>query len=218
MKKTFLILATLLLTVSLFAQKDTITNPYHFTINIGYGFMPQKDHDNLFANLASDETHSKKVRSGVSYEFDYDYNFHKNYACGVEFSMFNAFDSYMPTDSAKSSYSDDRYVFYVGPTFLYHTDLIKEHYTLFARATMGWMGFRNSMRNNKSVTYKRNCFGYGITAGVDYMINDYLSVVGGISYLGGTCGKMKDNDSTYTLDKKENLSRFNISLGVKVKL
>jgi hypothetical protein len=32
MKKTFLILATLLLTVSLFAQKDTITNPYHFTI------------------------------------------------------------------------------------------------------------------------------------------------------------------------------------------
>lgn len=220
MKKTLLLITFTMLTFGLFAQKDSsIVNPHHFSMKIGYGFMPNTSHNDIFVNLNANNDHNNKVRNGINYEFNYDYNFNKNYAWGLNFSMFNAFDSYMPTDSAKSSFSDDRYVFYAGPTFLIHSNLIDNHYTLYARATAGYMGFRNSMRYSGSKTLKGSCLGYGVNGGIDYIINDYISFVGEVSYLGGVCKKVKDNDKTYDLDNtKENLSRFNFSVGVKIKL
>ncbi|MBQ9312548.1 MAG: outer membrane beta-barrel protein [Bacteroidales bacterium] len=214
MKKTLLIVALCVATLFVKAQ-----NQHHFSMSIGYGYM-LSDIENTtpFANYAN-ESHQRRMHNGINYELDYDWGFHQNFSLGAVFSMYNAFDSYYPNSSANETRSDDIYIFYVGPSFLAHTDWIKEHWNLYARATVGYMNFRNAMRGTANLTFKRPTFGYGIEAGCEYLLSKYFSLVGQVSYMGGSVSKVKDGaDNKYELGDSENISRLNISLGVKVKL
>ncbi|MBR1774377.1 MAG: hypothetical protein IJ759_02525 [Bacteroidales bacterium] len=207
-------------------------SPHHFTMSLGYGFSLSEDHDALLLNYNSDSDHNSKMRHGIDYRFDYDYNFHKNFAAGAVFNMYNSFDSYYAGDKSLGSSSDDRWLFYVGPSFTAHTDLIKEHYTLFAKATAGYLNFRNAQRalvnttdayGNQtttiaSTTYKRATFGYGLSLGMSYLLSKYFSIDCSLGYLGGSVSKLKAADNTFDLDENENLSRINLNVGVKIKL
>ncbi len=244
MKKILIAVATLVFFVNVNAQDnnqcakdsnccskvDGIENgwkqsPHHFTMSLGYGFSLSSKHDALFTNYNTNDSHKKKMRHGINYEFDYDYNFHHNMAIGAIFSMYNSYDSYYANSTIESSSSDDRWLFYVGPSFMAHTNMLDDHFSLFARATVGLMNFRNSQRalnaaatSVNSTTYKRYTFGYGVMAGADYYINKYLSVEGSVGYLSGQISKVKDNDTSYELDEDEKLGRLNINIGIKVKL
>lgn len=244
MKKILIAMATLMLFANVYAQessqcvkdsnccsrvggieKQWKVSPHHFTMSLGYGFSLSSEHDALFTNYNAEDSHNKKMRHGINYELDYDYNFHQNMAFGVFFSMYNSFDSYYANSTIESSCSDDRWLFYVGPSFMAHTDMLDNHWSLFARATVGLMNFRNSQRalnaagtDVSSTTYKRYTLGYGLMAGADYYINKYLSVEGSLGWLSGQISKMKDNDNTYELNDNEKLGRLNINIGIKVKL
>ena len=239
MKKILVALVALCFTFGVKAQdnnadtlKQPILSPHHFTMSLGYGFSLSDKHDALFLNYNSDDSHNSKMRHGINYRFDYDYNFDKNLAFGIIFNMYNSFDSYYVGGYEESSASDDRWLFYVGPSFIAHTNMLDEHWSLFAKATVGLMNFRNAQRTisevttgsgttpfiEGSTTYKRYTFGYGLTAGADYYINQYFSIDASISYLGGSVSKVKDASQTYELDDNENLSRLNINVGVKIKL
>ena len=210
----------------------TKTSPHHFTMSLGYGFSLSEDHDAILLNYNSNDNHNSKMRHGIDYRFDYDYNFHKNFAAGAVFNMYNAFDSYYEGDKSFGTSSDDRWLFYVGPSFSAHTDLIKGHYTLSAKVTAGYLNFRNAQRalvntvdaygnlgyTIASTTYKRAPFGYGLNLGMSYLINKFFSLDCSLGYLGGSVSKLKTTDNTFDLDENENLSRININVGVKIKL
>ncbi len=209
-----------------------MTSSHHFTMSLGYGFSLSGDHDNLLQNYNTVENHNSKMRHGIDYRLDYEYNFHKNFAAGVVFNMYNAFDSYYEGDKMLGSSSDDRWIFFVGPSFMAHTNVISERYVFFAKATAGLMNFRNVQRclvnstdllGNPSqsmvgTTYKRYTFGYGLSAGASYIFNKYLSLDCSIGYMGGSVSKVKANDKTFELDENEDLSRLNINVGIKIKL
>lgn len=243
MKKILLVLVAVVSSLSLSAQQDTnktsttipntntqrLISPHHFTMSLGYGFMFKNDHDAILENYYSNSSHSSKMRHGINYEFAYDYNFHKNMACGLVFNMYNSFDSYYLDNNAMESSSDDKWIFFVGPSFMGHTNMLDSHWSLFAKATVGLMKFHNAQRvvslngqdnsyNSSSATYKRYLLGYGLSVGANYYINEFFSLEGSIGYMGGTAGKLKEADQTHKLSEKENLSRLNVLIGLKVKL
>lgn len=243
MKKTCLLIALFLLGgLSLMAQQDNRekqhcdnkcaksckTNPHDFTATIGYGFMFGDSHDkDVFVNYRRDD-HARHMRHGINYEFDYDYNFHKNFAFGAVFSMYNTFDSYYPTTTAVETASDDKYLFYVGPSFLAHLDQIADKWTFYARATVGLMNFRNAVRaplivdadgtTDPSGTFKRMAFGYGLELGADYSLGKYVSLIGQVTYKGASIEKVKNGDEKFELSDNENLSHLTVSVGAKIKL
>ena len=252
MKKFLVALATVVCAVTLNAQQDNQTQTcnkkdktcfkeeelcckdqtlHHFTMSLGYGFSLSNEHDATFVNYNASESHNSSMRHSIDYRFDYDFNFHKNMSFGAVFNMCNAFDSYYAGDKTVGSSSDDRWLFYVGPSFAAHTDLIKEHWTFFAKATAGFLNFRNAQREListmgptgeteqiKSTTFKRYTLGYGINLGASYSLNRYLSVDGFIGYTGGNVSKLKTADATIDLDDNENLSRLSLNVGIKIKL
>ncbi len=205
---------------------------HHFTMSLGYGFSLSDKHDATFVNYNASTTHNSTMRHGVDLKLDYDYNFHKNMAWGVVFNMYNAFDSYYAGDKNIGTSSDDRWLFYVGPSYMAHTNMIKGHWSFFAKATLGFLNFRNAQRSlvsapNQmgiltdqiiSTTYKRFTLGYGISLGASYYLNKYFSIDGSIGYLGGSVSKVKSADNTIDLNDNENLSRLNLNVGVKIKL
>lgn len=206
-------------------ETERLSSPHHFTMNMGYGFSLSGNHDALFVNYNFDNSHKNKMRHGINFEFDYDYNFHSNMAFGGFFSMYNSYDSYYANNISTSSCSDNRWIFYVAPSFLVHTDRIAEHWNFFARATVGLMNFRNSQRALNSTltdvnsnTFKRYTIGYSLQMGASYYINKYFSIDGSIGYLGGRVSKVKDNTQKYELSTNETLSRINVNVGVKIKL
>ncbi|MBQ7984285.1 MAG: hypothetical protein IJ250_01455 [Bacteroidales bacterium] len=200
-------------------------NVHNFTMSLGYGFALSGDHDALLLNYNSDDSHNSKMRHGINYRFDYDYKFHRNFKAGAVFNMYNSFDSYYAADKSVGTSSDDRWLFYAGLSFSANTDVIKEHYTLFAKATMGYMNFRNAQRayietasQVAGTTYKKAALGYGIAAGASYSFNQYFSLDCFLDYMGASVSKLKTNDATFDLDKNENLSRINLNVGVRLKL
>lgn len=253
MKKILVAVATIVCTFVLNAQENNRTNScndtikircntsntcfeirnlHHFTISLGYGFSLSNDHDATLINYKSNSNHNSSMRHGIDYRFDYDYDFQKNMMFGAIFNMYNSFDSYYINSKSVGSSSDDRWVFYVGPSFGIHTDVVKEHYTFFAKATAGFINFRNAQRTLVSstgptgvitdqiisTTYKKFTLGYGVFVGMSYYCNQYFSIDGMIGYLGGNINKLKTTDTSIDLNKSENLSRLNINVGIKVKL
>ncbi|MBR1768881.1 MAG: hypothetical protein IJ748_00290 [Bacteroidales bacterium] len=246
MKKIFFVLALISLCAGLQAQEnqkeekkcvsDCCTaykqSLHHFTLNIGYGFMLSDSHDtDVFEHyLRSD--HARHMRHGINYEFDYDYNFHKNFSLGFVASMYNAFDSFYYEQDSEETFSDDRYVFYVGPSFLAHTNLVDNKWIFYGRATIGFANFRNATRTqvlamnqlgvmaptSTSFTYKRATLGYGLEIGSEYILSKYLSLNAQLSFMGGSISKVKEGDDKTELSENESLSRLGISAGVKIKL
>lgn len=237
MKRVFLAIAILFCCVYSYAQDTTNSekkcekhcknhykqSPHHFTMTIGYGFMLSDKHDTeVFTNFKRSD-HARHMRHGINYELDYDYNFHNNFAFGLVFSMYNAFDSYYKDKTHEETFSDDRYMFYVGPSFLAHTNLIDQKWYLYARATFGFMNFRNAVRTlegtaSTSYTLNKSTFGYGLDLGAEYVINRYLSLDGQLHFMGGNVSKVSENDTKIELSDSENLSRLGIALGMKIKL
>lgn len=246
MKKTLLVIALFLATTLVYAQENKETEkkcekhcgqcfkhtPHHFTMTIGYGYMLSDSQNKDVFTLYQKDHHARHMHHGINYEFDYDYNFHKNMAFGFVASMYNAFDSFYKDANHDETFSDDRYIFYVGPSFLAHTDVIKEKWSLYARATFGFMNFRNAMRTqvpvtsatgattmtSTSFTYKRATFGYGLEIGAEYILSRYISLDGQIHFMGGSIKKVSDSENKTELNEREDLSRLGIALGVKIKL
>ncbi len=245
MKKTLLIIALFLASGLTYAQENQTSekkcekhcgkmfkhNSHHFTMTIGYGYMLNDSDNKDVFSLYNRSDHARHMHHGINYEFDYDYNFHKNFTFGFVASMYNAFDSYYKDAAHTETFSDDRYIFYVGPSFLAHTDVIKDKWYFYARATVGFMNFRDAMRTeipvtstagttmtSTSLTYKRATLGYGLEIGADYYLSKYVSLIGQIHFMGGSIDKVSEADSKIDLKESENLSRLGISAGVKIKL
>ncbi|MGM9820187.1 MAG: outer membrane beta-barrel protein [Candidatus Onthomorpha sp.] len=223
MKKTLLLLASVLLTLPMFAQNDF--NRHNFSMNAGYAFKFADNHPEQFTNMVINSDHAKKMKHGYNFDFAYDYRFHQWLSVGFEASMFGAvhgFDSLMPSPSGTENQvycTDDMNIFYVGPSFKVQLPTIAERFDIWARVTAGYMNMRITDKSNVSNTYSGNSFGYGIGCGLDYAFNEYIGMGFTASFLQGSVSTLKlGEDKIDISENKESLGRINFTIGVRIRL
>lgn len=213
-------------------EKQFTTNRHNFSMDLGYSFRLSAEPNELFHNQTSNSNHYSKLRNGFQINFVYDYIFKPSLAFGFKTSAFtsgNALssDANLLANSGVEA-KDDMYIFYVGPSFKYIFPTFSDRYNFYARATIGYMSLRNSEIKvgisptlttvAKSSVYTGHNFGWGLDGGIDYSINDFLSVGFNAGLLGANINKLTVGEDKQTLNHSESLYRLDFSVGVRIKL
>ena len=233
------LIALLFSTFIVNAQEQEKTNPllnrHNFALDLGYAYRLSSEPNELFVNQTINKSHYKSLRHGVQINFAYDYLYKPFLAFGFKTSAFNSSDSFISDKKtetkAEIECKDDEYIFYIGPSVKYIFPTFNNKYNVYARGTIGYMSFRNSetkvvtavtdsteISKGLSSTYTGSTFGWGLDLGLDYNINNYISVGCNIGFLGGSVGKLYVGEDKFKLKNNENLYRLDITVGLRIKL
>lgn len=225
---TFIVLSLMMIPFSVKSQdqRESQKSNHNFALDLGYGYRLSSKPNELFTTQTTYPDYYSTLRSGIEIDFNYDYLFRENIGLGFKASAFNSSNTLAGQDTL--GLKDDEYIFYFGPTIKYIINEVFEKASIYARATVGYMSFRNSSiikginTSNKVVglnaIFRGQTIGLGLDLGLDYKINDYLSVGCNTGVLGGNLNKLKILDSEKQLEQSENLYRLNLTIGVRIKL
>lgn len=224
MKKIIVVLCMALSVMPVFAQGKF--ERHNFSMNAGYSFKPGEQHPKEFVNMFDNSEQSSRMKHGYELEFDYDYRFHELFSFGFKASMFGSVHGFdkevLDVASGKMTnkyYSDDMKIFYIGPSFKFQLPTIAEHYDLWCRATLGYMKMQNTDKADLSATYTGSSFGYGLGIGADYKITRFISIGLSASFLSGNVSTLHIGEDKIDIsDYEESLSRFNVNIGVRIRL
>lgn len=218
MKKILIALAILFIGTSLSAQENY--DKHVFSMNAGYAFKFTKEHPQQLTNTIDNPEQVNRIRHGINLGLDYDYRFSTLFSAGLKASMFTAFHSFENTINGKETLcSNDFNIFYAGPSFKAQLPTIADKIDIWARATVGYMKTRISDKALNSITYSGDCLGYGIEAGVGYMITKNIGISFNAEFLGGQINTFKFAEEEIDISATpENLSRLNLSFGAIIKL
>ena len=160
------------------------------------------------------------MKHDVHFGFDYDYRFSTLFSAGMKASMLIGFHSFeQEVNGSTKLYSDDKNVFYIGPSFKAQLPTIAEKFNLWAKASLGYMKARITDKTEASAIYSGDCLGYGIEAGVDYLFSKHIGIGFNLEYLAGKINTFTSGEDEIDISQTpENLGRLNISLGVVIKL
>lgn len=226
--KTYIVLSLMMIPffVKSQDQRESQKSNHNFALDLGYGYRLSSKPNELFTTQTTYPNHYSALRSGIEIDFNYDYLYRKNIGIGFKASAFNSSNTLAGQDTL--GLKDDEYIFYFGPTIKYSINELFENASIYARATIGYMSFRNSSvikginSSNKVVglnaIFRGHTIGFGLDLGLDYEINDYLSLGCNTGLLGGNLNKLKILDSEKRLEQSESLYRLNLTIGVRIKL
>ena len=217
MKKILFIAVAVLLGLNLSAQNY---ERHNFSMEAGYAHSFSESHPTQLTNTIDNPDQVKRMKHDVHFGFDYDYRFSKYFSAGMKASMLVGFHSFEKEIDGKTIlYSDDKNVFYVGPSFKAQLPTIAEKFDIWARASLGYMKTRITDKAENPSIYSGNCLGYGFEAGVDYLFSDHIGIGINVEYLAGKVKTFKSGEEEIDISQTpENLGRLNISLGVVIKL
>lgn len=217
MKKVLFIAVAVFLGLNLTAQNY---EKHNFSMKAGYAHSFSESHPTQLTNTIDNPNQVKRMKHDVHFEFDYDYRFSKYFSAGMKASMlvgFHSFDKVVGSDTVL--YSDDKNVFYVGPSFKAQLPTIAEKFDIWAKASLGYMKTRLTDKAAMSAIYSGDCLGYGFEAGVDYLFSDHIGIGFNVEYLAGKVKTFKTAEDEIDISQTpENLGRLNLSLGVVIKL
>lgn len=217
MKKVLFIAVAVFLGLNLTAQNY---EKHNFSMKAGYAHSFSESHPTQLTNTIDNPDQVKRMKHDVHFEFDYDYRFSKYFSAGMKASMlvgFHSFDKVVGSDTVL--YSDDKNVFYVGPSFKAQLPTIAEKFDIWAKASLGYMKTRLTDKAAMSAIYSGDCLGYGFEAGVDYLFSDHIGIGFNVEYLAGKVKTFKTAEDEIDISQTpENLGRLNLSLGVVIKL
>ena len=217
MKKVLFIAVAVFLGLNLTAQNY---EKHNFSMKAGYAHSFSESHPTQLTNTIDNPDQVKRMKHDVHFEFDYDYRFSKYFSAGMKASMlvgFHSFDKVVGSDTVL--YSDDKNVFYVGPSFKAQLPTIAEKFDIWAKASLGYMKTRLTDKAAMSAIYSGDCLGYGFEAGVDYLFSDHIGIGFNVEYLAGKVKTFKTAENEIDISQTpENLGRLNLSLGVVIKL
>ena len=217
MKKVLFIAVAVFLGLNLTAQNY---EKHNFSMKAGYAHSFSESHPTQLTNTIYNPDQVKRMKHDVHFEFDYDYRFSKYFSAGMKASMlvgFHSFDKVIGSDTVL--YSDDKNVFYVGPSFKAQLPTIAEKFDIWAKASLGYMKTRLTDKAAMSAIYSGDCLGYGFEAGVDYLFSDHIGIGFNVEYLAGKVKTFKSGEDEIDISQTpENLGRLNLSLGVVIKL
>lgn len=237
MKQSRILLLAILLFSSIVVnaqEKSKINskeNLHQFYMNLGYAYRLSSQPNELFKNQINNSDHYSTLRNGLQINFAYDYSYKPFFAFGFKASAFNSSHALSSKDELQANggveCKDDTYIFYVGPSVKYTFPTFNQNFSTYARATIGYMSFRNSETTavidstgarRLSSTYTGKTLGLGLDAGIDYSINDFLSVGFNVGLIGGNVSKLTVSEIKKDLKHTENLYRLDFSVGVIIKL
>ncbi|MBO7225080.1 MAG: porin family protein [Bacteroidales bacterium] len=217
MKKILFVAIAVLTTLNLTAQNY---EKHNFSMKAGYAHSFSETHPTQLTNTIDNPDQVKRMKHDVHFEFDYDYRFSKYFSAGMKASMlvgFHSFDKVVGSDTVL--YSDDKNVFYIGPSFKAQLPTIAEKFDIWAKASLGYMKTRLTDKAAMSAIYSGDCLGYGFEAGVDYLFSDHIGIGFNVEYLAGKVKTFKTAENEIDISQTpENLGRLNLSLGVVIKL
>lgn len=233
--KIIIVLSILFCSVNLTAQEknsNQLKNYHNFALDLGYAYRLSSEPNEMFVNQTSNSDHYKSLRHGIQIGFSYDYLIKPFLGLGFKTSAFNSSHSftYTPNIVPKQDFElkDDEYIFYFGPSIKYIFPTFLDKYNLYARGTFGYLSFRNSEQayglnqasqpSTISSVYKGKNIGWGLDLGLDYSINDFLSIGCNAGFFGASITKLKAGEETHSLNKKENLYRLDFTIGVRIRL
>ena len=217
MKKILFIAVAVLLGLNLSAQNY---ERHNFSMEAGYAHSFSESHPTQLTNTIDNPDQVKRMKHDVHFGFDYDYRFSKYFSAGMKASMLVGFHSFEKEIDGKTIlYSDDKNVFYVGPSFKAQLPTIAEKFDIWAKASLGYMKTRITDKAETPTIYSGDCLGYGFEAGVDYLFSDHIGIGFNVEYLAGKVKTFKSGEEEIDISQTpENLGRLNISLGVVIKL
>ncbi len=217
MKKVLFIAVAFFLGFNLTAQNY---EKHNFSMKAGYGLSFSETHPTQLTNTIDNPDQVKRMKHDVHFGFDYDYRFSKYFSAGMKASMLIGFHSFeQEVNGSTKLYSDDKNVFYVGPSFKAQSPTIAEKFDLWAKASLGYMKARITDKTEASAIYSGDCLGYGIEAGVDYLFSKHIGIGFNLEYLAGKINTFTSGEDEIDISQTpENLGRLNISLGVVIKL
>jgi hypothetical protein len=217
MKKVLFIAVAVFLGFNLTAQNY---EKHNFSMKAGYGLSFSESHPTQLTNTIDNPDQVKRMKHDVHFGFDYDYRFSTLFSAGMKASMLIGFHSFeQEVNGSTKLYSDDKNVFYLGPSFKAQLPTIAEKFDLWAKASLGYMKARITDKTEASAIYSGDCLGYGIEAGVDYLFSKHIGIGFNLEYLAGKINTFTSGEDEIDISQTpENLGRLNISLGVVIKL
>lgn len=217
MKKILFIAVAVLLGCNLTAQNY---EKHNFSMKAGYAHSFSESHPTQLTNTVDNPDQVKRMKHDVHFEFDYDYRFSKYFSAGMKASMLIGFHSFeQEVNGSTKLYSDDKNVFYLGPSFKAQLPTIAEKFDIWAKASLGYMKTRLTDKAEAPAIYSGDCLGYGFEAGVDYLFSDHIGIGFNVEYLTGKVKTFKSGEDEIDISQTpENLGRLNLSLGVVIKL
>lgn len=204
------------------AQESNKVSYHNFSLDIGYGYRLSSSPNEYFITQTKNSDYLNKVKKGLNLNFSYDFRYKPYLDFGFKASSYNSYSALSDSIGSK----DDIYIFYIGPTIRYNFEINPKN-NIYVRGTIGYMSFRNSLTEELntgsaitgvSKTYRGNSLGMGLEIGYDYMINDFLSVGINSGIIGGEISNLKFGDKEFKLNQKENLYKFEINIGARIRL
>ncbi len=233
MKRSFLFFALLFYVPFAFAQASeeaiNVNNEIRLAVNGGYSYRLARVAPGTPSILRN---YVNNLKSGYAFGLDAAYFFKPERGLGLKYSRFGSEASMnnmtVTYDNGNSSYgtiSDDIAITFVGPSYVTKYPLANQNHSLFGSLSLGYLQYNDHGKlANEIIELKGSTFGAAIDLGYDYSISRYMKIGAQASLTGGSLSKLTQVNGGYenTIelegDDRENLSRLDITAGVRFKI
>lgn len=230
MKKNLLILFAfaMMASLNLKAQENsTHQTKFRIALNGGYSYRLAKVADNTPSDL---KEYVKGLKSGYNLGLDAHY-FISSWGFGATYNMFNASNSianvqviYLNGNTASGNLRDDVTIQFIGPSIANRYITASQKHIFVSALAIGYVNYKDDVTFAGQNKITGSTLGGGFDFAYDYQIAKKIYIGAKLAFVGGVIKKI-----TYTVDdvtttkelekdKYENLSRLDISAGIKFNL
>lgn len=207
-----------------YKAKNSYSGPkYRIAIQGGLSYLLAETASSVPAALRA---HAKELKSGYHWGAEAHYLTDENFGFGVKYSMFYN-NNIEPNVSV--TFSDNtvlygievtNYIHFIGPSILYKTQTSNGKNAWVSGLALGYMGYKQKEQiGNRHFTSTGATFGLGVDLGYDIYLSEKLSLGFMVSLAAGSLGEIDIEESgfsqTLELEERENLSRIDLSVGLR---
>ena len=223
MKKRILTVATIFLSITSYAQEQ---GKVRFSLDAGYARRTAKVADNIPAPL---KEQIDGLRSGFNFNTHLSYLIKSNWGLGIHYSLFKSSNEttfnepFIINDIEARTTSDDLSIHFIAPEFLYKSMSENEKHSFISTISVGYLKYKDEGTFNQiSADIEGGTIGFGFGLNYDYHITPSVAIGAGAGFITGTLSKITTSanggpsvETDLPNDQKENLSYFNLTLGLK---
>ncbi len=166
----------------------------------------------------------RQVNAGWHGKIEADYYLPNNIGFGLVYDRYmtsgfepNVIFINQAQDTIVGELSDKIHINYLGPQVSFNIDTKKEGYTAFIAGGPGIMFYKDRLKRVDPFVATGTAIGVHLSAGLDFVLSDNITM--GFE-LSGTFGALnsydlKSDSGVETINEKEDISRINISVGIR---
>lgn len=202
---------------------------FRIAVQGGYGYRIAPLSKDIPPDLVN---YSKNLKSGYNIGLDAAYFLKPTWGLGLKFSQFNTEQSIgnveITFDDGSSGYgtmADKISIIFLGPSYISRYSLNNPDHTIFGGISLGYMNYKDeALLADRNFDITGATFGAAVDLGYDYSLSKYITLGAQASLTGGALYKytVSDGFSETSIDLEEgnheNLSRLDISAGIRLKI